>query len=139
MIEVVAVPPWDARATAGRYAGLVEKACSRASNNTPEELVDNAENFQAALWLVREGGDVAAVCFTRCVLSMGRRAVEVTAIGGSGAMRWAAALRNRLHDYRKAERAEFLSVVGRKGWGRMFNQSPVGVNSDGLSLFEDFG
>lgn len=128
---------------------LLERACSRNSNVTPDELICAAERRDAVLWLVLDGNVPVGACATRLArmsadephftaAARGRLALETVVAGGTGGLVWAPSLRKRLHEFREASGADLLFVWGRKGWGRLFNLKPVAAAS-GLFLFEDWG
>jgi hypothetical protein len=138
MIRIVAVPPWNARGVAKQNKELIERSCSRSSNATPKELLAECERREAVLWLIVRS-DIIGACFTRSVkLSDGRKAIEITALAGRDTLSWTQLLRERLHRYRKAEGAEMLLVIGRKGWSRVFKIAPVGMNMNGRWIIEDY-
>lgn len=109
----------------------------RATSTSPEKLATECQRREAVLWIVIDK-EIKGLCFTRSVLlSDERKAIEVTALAGNDALPWLPLLRERLHEYRKAEMADLLLVVGRRGWGRLFKKAPVGMNTNGLYIFED--
>lgn len=137
MIAVVAIPPWDVEVIVRNFRQLLEKACSRTTHTSLQKMTLEATRREAVLWLVTDDGIPIAGGFTHVALRKdGLRVIEITAMGGSKAKHWIGVMRERLHAYRKAERADLLTIIGRKGWARVLNVKPVG-NRDGAWIYEE--
>jgi hypothetical protein len=118
---------------------LIERAWSRASFPPEDGLIDDCEERKACLWVVARNNAPIGVVITRVVLDEGRRAIKVVAAAGYAVAPWMQMVRERLHEFRRAEGAEYLLCVGRKGWGRMLRCAPDRVNANGTYVFKDFG
>ncbi len=125
--EVLAVEP------------LIKRACSRRGCEVDwVPLIDDCGTRLATLWIITQAGVPVGVCLTRIVKRPDALVVDNMATGGFGGCQWAAQLRSRLHEYRKAEGADMLIARGRRGWGRLLGMQPTGFE-DGKWIFEDRG
>lgn len=137
MIAVVAVPPWDVEVVVRNFRQLLEKACSRTTHTSLQDMTLEATRREAVLWLVTDDGQPIAGGFTHVALRKdGKKVIEITAMGGSKARQWIEPMRERLHAFQKAERADLLTIIGRKGWARVLNVEPVGRH-DGAWIYEE--
>jgi hypothetical protein len=137
MISVVAVPPWDVETTVQNFRSIFEKACSRTRHTSLAELASEATRREAVLWLVLDDTNPIAGGFTHVATrNDGTKVIEITAMGGTQAKRWIGAMRKRLHAFRKAEGADLITAYGRKGWGRLVGEQPVGLRDDGCWIYE---
>jgi hypothetical protein len=137
VIQVLAVPPDEVREAAKFLEPFIQRACVFEN---ADELIQQAEDHLAVLWIVAEDNRPVGISFChRIELVDGRIAIWVTALAGFGFKRWIQAFRDKMHQFRNDENAELLVVKGRKGWARVFGIPPRGQLMDGHWLFEDYG
>lgn len=84
------------------------------------DVVERIEDRNLQVWIVTDGREVLATCFTDInVEEDGRRFVGVYGLAGHGIMRWAGQLSDTLAAFARAESCGRVMFRGRLGWARV--------------------
>ena len=167
VLRIHAVAPEMAQLAGSFLRPLIEKACSRGADKTPDELIEACarpigDRTRHQLWYFTKGKTPVGIAVTSIVLDFGNRpigngqsdptaqdplptadppgerCVQVVVVGGHRANEWLKAIVKRGHAFRKAENAACLRFEGRKGWGRVLNLKPLGLTANGHWIFKDY-
>jgi hypothetical protein len=101
--------------------------------------VAQAEKREAVIWLACNDHTPMGVCVTKKQAHGDGSAIYVSVVGGFRFREWLAALRKRIHEFKRAEGADLLLWRGRKGWARALALTPKGQDELGYWVFEDYG
>lgn len=119
-VEFVA---WDTRFPLHRKAReYLGRACarSRLSDFTPDRVIADALDGRTTVYLVTDLGDVIG-CFTLSLRNLqDGRILELPLLGGVGLAKWRDNLVEILFQIAAANRCTRFSMIGRRGFERLF-------------------
>lgn len=114
---------WDHRFPLHKAAfDYLDKACkrSRLSIMTPEHTIAQARRNQASIYLVTNGQEIIG-CFTLTLRTSDKdKYLELPLLGGASIATWRDMLVDFLFSYAEYYKCTKFTMIGRKGFERMF-------------------
>ena len=119
-IAVICVPPSRAGYVMAQCQDTIKRGIDIGDMGDAGDVVERIEQDNLQLWLVLDGDEPVATCFTDInVEAGGRRFIGVYGLAGTRIMRWAGRLSGALLAFAKEERCDRVMFRGRPGWSRV--------------------
>jgi hypothetical protein len=94
---------------------------------TPADILKLAVENKLLCWFVLRGDELLAVAITDVLRTPQKSICEIWGVGGTDMAEWAAQLRTAITRYARQVGCQQLQIIGRPGWGRVYDVKPAAV------------
>jgi hypothetical protein len=93
----------------------------------PADILKLATENKLLCWFVLRGDELLAVAITDVLKTPQKSICEIWGLGGTEMAEWVTQIRSAITDYARQVGCQQLQIIGRPGWGRMYDVKPAAV------------